>query len=873
MRSLRAFSRLITRPTSTPLLLPPVIPIGPSCSRWFSCQCCHRNREKDSFFTPNPDRILTHPNNLDKEGATKPPRRAATRETTGRNSPEKKPSDPPIQPLRLPLPPKLPYSPDSLPFQRHCEALSQSLQFSPNDSWLTFLALDPSLRRYIPDHTYRSLLSHQLTEPDLQRRQNRSRRLINFAGKCGMQLSDLGRDNLMNTLHVALTVILTPPSPKISKDLGYERNLWNTIKDLDMNLRSVPEEVRLGWLEVQARWAQSSPDKRDEVGNEVLEIIQRDGAEGSEQIIMRIIKYLPVDQSLQIVSQCWTKNIEIEERSVLGVMERFLDQSDSDSLRKLVDNLNALSTSMSGIRTCLEQAISRNRSPQEKLATVDRNSIPSVMRRTLKVVKSMTINSVQEDLPNVLSSLSFLLGQKAECYILIHSIFSSSQRLQLSSSPTLRNHFLPFLQLLHESHQLEHLEPHLIFQALRTCISSLPSSEAYILGRRLYSQARISNPPFQWTKSNVYLWKSLFHHALSPPRPHLHFASRLYADLQADGMKISSREALFIIRIIAGSTSPSRAILLDRHLKDYLWTKEDVNPLVEALVKGLTSTKNMEDTVLALNLSLRILQDKPLPLTAAENIARKLSQSSRPSRQQNLLQVLRLCSGDVEKIYEHCLFSIIVHRDLYDPLDRQKRLGRAIILYKEMLSRNIRPGQRSISLLIRLLLDTGHLESALAIFKATLNTVIKSGTVGRLMISLALEERYAEADEVERSWREAGKLENGKRYDKGVLGARILVDIKQGKVVDMIDMERKGWKGGKYFLKYLESLKSQAQAQVEVRVRPPTMEIEKEIEMEKIKDGVEDHKMPIRPITRSLWVEEKEKEVVDMTSVAEVYGT
>jgi len=154
----------------------------PTCSRWVSYSCCLSRRAKagEEFFSansvPNKSSTLVRPI-LEEEAALveeAKPRKALH---------------------HLPLPPSLPYSPNSHPFKRQIEILSLYISgASPGQSWEIFNGIHVDIRRYIPDHIFRSLVIHQLASDDPHDRWSRSSRLLRFANKCGMEAKDLGQE-------------------------------------------------------------------------------------------------------------------------------------------------------------------------------------------------------------------------------------------------------------------------------------------------------------------------------------------------------------------------------------------------------------------------------------------------------------------------------------------------------------------------------------------------------------------------------------------------------------------------------------------------------------------------------------------------------
>jgi hypothetical protein len=153
-------------------------------------------------------------------------------------------------------------------------------------------------------------------------------------------------------------------------------------------------------------------------------------------------------------------------------------------------------------------------------------------------------------------------------------------------------------------------------------------------------------------------------------------------------------------------------------------------------------------------------------------------------------------------------------------------LSHAVRLYKRMMDQQIPVNARTVSLLLRALVDTRHVTSALAVFDAAVENgyILKPNSVGRLMVRLILDERLEEADKIEAIWRKSASIPTGRRYDKAVVGARVLLDTKSRKEVDLEEVARKtGWSGTKPFLRFVESLKP--------RQSPPLPAIEPEAEV------------------------------------------
>jgi hypothetical protein len=111
--------------------------------------------------------------------------------------------------------------------------------------------------------------------------------------------------------------------------------------------------------------------------------------------------------------------------------------------------------------------------------------------------------------------------------------------------------------------------------------------------------------------------------------------------------------------------------------------------------------------------------------------------------------------------------------------------------------------------LLRALVEARHVTSALGIFRAAIENgfALKPNSVGRLMVRLILDERFTEAENVEREWRRLASPAFGRRYDRAIVGARVLLDTRSGKEVDIARIaQQTGWSGTAPFIRFIESL-------------------------------------------------------------------
>jgi hypothetical protein len=131
-------------------------------------------------------------------------------------------------------------------------------------------------------------------------------------------------------------------------------------------------------------------------------------------------------------------------------------------------------------------------------------------------------------------------------------------------------------------------------------------------------------------------------------------------------------------------------------------------------------------------------------------------------------------------------------------------------MYERMIQKGVPVSARTVSLLLRALVDARRITSAMGVYNAAIDNgySLKPNSVGRLMVRLILDDRLDEALQVEDRWRASACTPSGKRYDRAIVGARVLLDTKLGNKVDLEDIAKKtGWSGTGPFLRFVESLK------------------------------------------------------------------
>lgn len=850
---------------SQPLVSSIPLPDGPGCSRWFSCSCCRPNISKRTFFTSN---------HLSEACVVVPP----VTKGAERLSPEEEQRpihfmpDTPVATPHLPLPPTLPYSPNSHPFQRHLSILSLSLLSPDTDkSWLVYTAIHPSLHRHLPDETFRALLAKQTSHGDEKEAWKRVRELLLLGKRCEMDLEEIGKENLEKCLSLGLDLALRAgkTDPKTVKLL---RKLWKGLASLSSNLGAIPLHLRQDWLNLQAilidlrqthetrAWRLNRQSPMEET---ILEMVERSGLGGLGPTVGRILLRMRggseegLKQSLRLLAWSVNKKAEVKMEYVVKVMTRLgalwntegqdgmrileleidtiLKEVEAlpgspaaelfgQALRNVEGKINLLKNTLSSLDDRRLDYGSLTRKGFElcaKAKRVKENEILPIVNATLRLLE-IALQYPEEDPLPLITSISKTLHQ-----------FLRSPLSPCISPPIVR-----LTQLILQARMLPALPSHVVVPLFRLIIAALPSDDAYILSRKVYEFARTANPPFTWSESNTKLWRSLFQSALSHDRKHIHFASRLYTDYISDGLPVRRTDALLMIRSIGSKPSPSRPILLERHIKDYLWFAYGRRPaLVKAVVQGLTSV-GVRDSELALNLAQRLSLDKELQPLVILMIIGQLARSSLPSHREKCFALLHQLSSTTHaeetKWAYNTVLSYLVSSALPFPQHAKtphKEIMRLVLsVYKNMIDRGITPDGRTAGTIIRMLTDHGLIDEALSVFGSCLDRGLapKSHAIGRMMVRLALARRFEEALQVESRWREATTGKNSQRgikaYDKGVIGARLLVDMMMGKSVDLDAAARKGWEGNKEFLEFLETLKPKQDGAKEEAIRVDAVE-------------------------------------------------
>lgn len=819
----RALGKLLVTPHR------PIPPSQPSCSRWLTCSCCR----SATYFSPNNAHASTRTTIL-----TLPPPTPEIEEETG------EPSNPISKAHFLPLPPRLPYSPTSHPFRRHLEILSLStLSDSPDESWRIYLSLHPSLRRYIPDSQFRSLLSHQLSNDQPRARWIRSKELIEFGQKCGLEIETLGIRIVLDAWKAGLAYMGdTEMEGEPRKMLDH---LWASLFILKKgNMSNINIKTRRIWLEYHLSnvegwrkgrkpnnfdWSSYSHMRPLEV---VLESARCGIGKGTEDLLGRLLVLSTskadaagLKEAAEAGIYCWSRRIDIPDQAVEDLManlarirKRELQGLERGDLLPVVGDRvdKVISSALIRIGPPSQRAIHFLAQPA--------TPIPDLIRVGLKILL--------EPEPDYTVVLEI-------CHRLLYIRNSNAEAL-----------YHAFASHLHAKAYLPHPPEEAIVQSARTLstastnpvflsqtfLSLLPltSPRAYDAARRTYAPARTAG--FEWTFTHANFAHRLILRAVRPDVKQIHFASRIYTDLIADHQRVTRRTILALVQAVTTTKNASRPILLERYIRDFVdFYPDDISLLVKCLVAGLSSTMVADDALLAWTLVKRLGYETKS--VSAASLFRSLALSTRSQPRRTMLEIISAQSEQSDtlpELYEILLTSIVQRAQknptTTDAISHEDALALTGSIFREMTDRGIPPTAKTATALIRGLVEVNELDRACAMLKLVGKNGIrvKSSVIGRLMMRFAIEERYTDADEVESVWR-ASVGEHV--YDKGVIGARSFIDLKLGKEVTLGKVGKKMvWKGNKPFSTYLKSLEDK------IKEEHVEEEMEEVAALEEVKD-------------------------------------
>jgi hypothetical protein len=761
------------------------------------------------------------------------------------------------------------------------------------ESWRIYEALHPDLRPAIPDDIFSSLIARQFAA-DKQLKRDRLAELANLARVCGMEPARLGTESIKDILKAMFAL-----KPDDKAWAGYYDTLdwlWGALFELiGHDFRRLPLRMKQDWLDV-SNYRFRADLARTHAALEHL--VEHNGGVGITKAASRILlrsrsaDAASIAVSLRLAAWCLARGVTVEEETIARILSRLKTRYDADGedgrerARAAAEGLIAelregeAHKAAVPIVLALKHFDSITRTTLERAATVAADPEAPIERLYFTVLKLLrgTPGDSELELALKLCSRALRMDTHHEPILMAmlngvrdHPRYSLKLAEMCFTSNVFRN---PMSQAFHT-------------RLLNAVLARLPSPAAYDLAVKLYPLARTPDAAqrFKWTHATAPQWHKLF--AAAVRHRQLHFTSRLYTDIQADGLRVPQRAQIALVKLIASTPSDSRPVLLDRHIKDYLWNEaQPVEPLMVAIAQGLGSTGISEDAARAVNLCHRIAVhgsvDIPIPVRAAEALMASLFRSSKPETRSLGRQVLeQLPPAEAGKAYTLALSALVKNI-------RAAGLEQVIALYRRMEADGVPATGEVGSLLIMAVLKEGHLDSALAIFRTVVEQVgpIKSAAMGRLMISLALAGRTEEAYAVEREWR--ALFPDGADYDKGVYGARLVVDLKAGKDVDTSVFElskegrvllrkHQGYKPTRPFFNFVESLRPEGALPEEQPEREAVVEEEEETPAPAVaarasepdRDPTVRCKRAAQPLTRSWdasggWLVDRRVDVVSM---------
>ncbi|WOO77933.1 uncharacterized protein LOC62_01G001487 [Vanrija pseudolonga] len=696
----------------------------------------------------------------------------------------------------LPLPPPLPYSPDSQPFLRHLQILSLALLSSDADeSWGIYQALHPDLRSAVPDDVFVSLFGTQLKGSG--NRLPQLVELVSLANSCGMDPVKFGTGTLESALVYMLKYLQAgsplPEAVSLPDALTTIDWLWDglirvvgdhRVGDLPIDLRR--RIVRLGIYRYEQDLSTMAPVRR------LLEyVVDNGGSDGMRRTAERtILAYTGRDPeehkaALRLSAWCLARDIKLSPSCIRTVLDRLLAsyaRVDEDALARTSAAVEELVAELRRGRAddpalvlseALEVILRKQRSPLKKATDTAEEpgvTMPKLHRAGQRILAQPHVG--QEELEAAVQlCIRSLPLQHAENEALLRITVG-----RLAEPPLNPALILQFTTAIVDSSLMNNIPGPLLHRIFNLITSIVHKDQrAYGLAQKIYPSARATSPPYRWTRATTPLWRGLLEAAMR--KQHLALASRLYTDFVADGQPVFRQSALDFIRAAAGAPSKSRWILLDRHIKDYLWYHPTMtNDLVVAIAEGLGST-GAQDADIAVQLCRRI--QKKLPAAAITALVGPLASGLPKLRAVALGLLAEVHPGpEYTDAYNDALsaFATNVKHVGLDPILR---------VYHDMIDKGHNPTAATASPLIRALLDTDRLPQALRVFEAAVKNkyAVRSVDVGRLMVHLALQGRAAEAQDVERSWR--ALFPEGPVYSHGVYGASLVVDIISGRQPDL----------------------------------------------------------------------------------------
>ena len=711
-----------------------------------------------------------------------------------------------MRPLtRLPIPPTLPYSPDSVPFQRHLELLQLSLSSDTETSWLVYSAIHPSLKRFVPNYIFASLLRHQLSSENPQ--WLIVQELVLFAEECGMSLDELGPDVVGSALTLGVTVALRDVENGKPANNRLLCDLWkSSYRIYRGNITGIPAATGRDWLRllyasvIRARHQDKQPIL--EMAFTSIEVLTRAGAAGQISDIsgrLLTIYYGPPTieadyERLRFLGWLVSQGARIKAvyfRLLAGRLRRSYMNNGGNEHERLIEAAAAICATYDGpfrdravqnVTAYTEWAIRMNtiqKGKLEKGAAILSQENPAstpVISQAMAILRRVPVpaDSKKSTSPTILyppmegMAMALSLFEKVahrpytDTGKLVALITHRLIVLQRKREPGVEDLILRFVNTLFSANLFPHIDGRLIQMVFTTLATASRSSpQAYKLARKVYALSRSSSKPLSWASGDLppALWKSLLRTALCQrSQPHVQFASRLYADRIADGVTVDKEDALRLIRALGGVDSTAKYILLERHLKDYQFFEYgSTEDFVNAVVGGLTARRRTNDAWFGFHLMMRILGNEPVPEQPLRKVIEVLARGRQITDYRRCVEVLGHIPNSspvLVELYESvagCLATLGVNanqEDVDDP--KEAAVAISIELYKEMLKRGVRPTPKIIEFIVKVLIDGGFVSRARQIVQTMVEgkEAVTTESVVATVMGLAKEASYSEALEL-----------------------------------------------------------------------------------------------------------------------------
>jgi hypothetical protein len=685
-------------------------------------------------------------------------------------------------------------------------------------------------------------MRHQLTDTRIKQRWGRLRSLMGVWQRCGLALEGLGRDILASTLDTGLGYYLgVPANASKLRDAASILNALMAATLVVSRGADLHVMIRRSWLSSVRAVLQDVKEAKCMSASEAIGmLVEADMVDGLDKEISSLIRSSRV-ASVELLEQaikCSNKGVGLRDTTLLGLMTNILEAHDQNPDPVIIERQVETTIRNIGIgavgpryrylwRRCVSQKETVSDTADRLLQSVttstgmvgpaawtDASTAMRILQgaHDLKDLRPVIqycqkLSRVGADRHDLYDALATSVYRRAkETQVLSQDI--SSGREEHAPQRTPRSDEVKciddFLDLTPPPDVRTYTQHRVVELALL-----VPSSSGYNAARRIYPSVRSER--FIWTSARYGEWKSLFHRAID--RRHTQFASRLYTDALADHLVPGRGECLRLIRYTCKAQNASRPILIERLVRDYVAfhaREEDRDMLIVAIAEGLSEGKS-EDAALGWTITKRLMVDHSSTVLGrvAPLLMKRLAKVPLQRQRTAMLDILSVVLGNAN-LYEIAITGLARIATNTDDADLAPNAALSLCtdLYHQLVAQHITPTRKTLSAILVALIKAKRLGTAILVFdKALVNGPVRSDAVGRLMIACALNDQLDKADEVERKWRQSLPQD---AYDKGVVGARVLVDTVRGKDVDLrLVRQRTGWQPNAPFLRFLDVIRQQ----------------------------------------------------------------